>query len=101
MIQGLIREGVRGVTRHEPMMNKIMRMHSVTSTIENGLVYLPTQADWLWDYYRELVAFPACKHDDQADSTSQTLDWVKQNTHTYPLFEYYRQARIAGTSWPA
>ena len=91
LIQELIREGVHGVTRYEPTMDKIMRMHSVTSTIENGLVYLPTEADWLWDYYRELVAFPACKHDDQADSTSQALDWVKQNTHTYPLFEYYRR----------
>lgn len=72
-------------------MDKIMRMHSVTSSIENGLVYLPTEADWLWDYYKEIVAFPACEHDDQADSTSQALDWLKLNTHTYPLFEYYRQ----------
>jgi hypothetical protein len=31
------------------------------------------------------VAFPACKHDDQADSTSQALDWGKLNTHTYAL----------------
>ena len=35
LIQGLIREGVHGVTRYEPTMDKIMRMHSVTSTIEN------------------------------------------------------------------
>jgi hypothetical protein len=26
--------------------------------IPHGFVYLPTEADWLWDYYRELVAFP-------------------------------------------
>lgn len=94
LIQELIREGVHGVTRYEPTMDKIMRMRSVTNTIENGFVYLPTEADWLWDYYRELVAFPACKHDDQADSTSQALDWVKQNTHTYSLFEYYRQQEL-------
>src|SRR5260370_41124490 len=35
--------------------------------------------------------FPACKHDDQSDSTSQALDWVKQNTPRYGLLEYHRQ----------
>jgi len=54
-----------------------MRMHSVTSTIENGFVYLPDEAEWLADYQRELVTFPKGKFDDQCDSTSQALDWLK------------------------
>jgi len=90
LIQELIRDGVHGVTRYEPTMDKTMRMNSVTSSFENGFVYVPTEADWLSVYLQELTAFPACKHDDQADSTSQALDWAKQNTHIYPLFEYYR-----------
>jgi predicted phage terminase large subunit-like protein len=94
LIQELIQDGVDGVTCYEPTMDKIMRMHSVTSTIENGFVYLPTEAEWLPAYQQELTAFPACKHDDQADSTSQALDWAKQNTHTYGLFDYYRQLRL-------
>ena len=72
-------------------MEKIMRLHSVTNTIENGFVYLPTEADWLATYLHELTTFPSGKHDDQADSTSQALDWMKQTTHTYGVFEYYRQ----------
>jgi predicted phage terminase large subunit-like protein len=44
LIQELIWEGVHGVTRYEPTMDKVMRMHSVTSTIENGFVYVPTEA---------------------------------------------------------
>jgi phage terminase large subunit-like protein len=47
LIQELIREGVHGVTRYEPTMDKVMRLHSVTSTLEHGFVYLPDEADWL------------------------------------------------------
>lgn len=41
LIQELLREGLHAVTRYEPKMDKVMRLHSVTSTIENGFVYLP------------------------------------------------------------
>ena len=34
-----------------------MRMHSVTSTIENGFVHLPDKAHWLADYLHELKTF--------------------------------------------
>jgi predicted phage terminase large subunit-like protein len=94
LIQELIQDGVDGVTCYEPTMDKIMRMHSVTSTIENGFVYVPAEAEWLAAYLQELTTFPACKHDDQADSTSQALDWAKQNTHRYGLFDYYRQLKL-------
>jgi hypothetical protein len=29
------------VSRYEPTMDKIMRLHNVSSTIENGFVHLP------------------------------------------------------------
>lgn len=51
LIQELIRDSVHGVTRYEPTMDKIMRMHSVTSTFENGYVFLPTEAEWLDTYF--------------------------------------------------
>ena len=77
LIQELIRDGLYGITRYAPKMDKVMRMHSVTSTIENGFIYLPDKADWLTDYVHELITFPKGKFDDQCDSTSQALDWVK------------------------
>jgi hypothetical protein len=52
--------------------------------------YLPSEAEWLPAYLRELTTFPNGKHDDQTDSTSQALDWAKQNYHTYPLHEFYK-----------
>jgi predicted phage terminase large subunit-like protein len=79
LIQELIREGLHGVTRYDPSgRDKVMRMHSVTSMIENGFVYLPDKADWLADYLHEMTTFPKGRFDDQCDSTSQALDWVKK-----------------------
>jgi predicted phage terminase large subunit-like protein len=79
LIQELIREGVYGVTPYAPKLDKIMRLQSTTSTIENGFVFLPEKAPWLAEYLHELTIFPNGKHDDQADSTSQALDWIKGN----------------------
>jgi hypothetical protein len=75
-------------------MDKTMRLHSVTSTIENGFVYLPSEAHWLAAYLHELTSFPNGKHDDQADSSSQALDWAKQFSFTSPLFEFWRREAI-------
>jgi hypothetical protein len=74
-------------------MDKIMRMHSTTSTIENGFVHLPDKAEWLGEYLHELASFPKGKFDDQADSTSQALDWFKQDSITaeYGLFAFFKQ----------
>jgi len=68
-------------------------MHTVTSTIENGFAHLPDKAAWLGEYLHELTSFPKGKYDDQADSTSQALDWFKQQclTPVYGLLEYYKR----------
>jgi len=87
LIQELIREGLHAVKRYEPKMEKKMRLHSVTSTIENGFVHLPDEADWLTDYLHELTTFPNGKFYDQCDSTSQALDWVRTGCG----FEHYLQ----------
>jgi len=93
LIQDLIRDGIHGVTRYEPIMDKVMRLNSVSSTIENGFVYSPEQADWLAEYLHELTTFPSTKHDDQADSTSQALDWVKTRPPR-PVLEYNLQMAL-------
>lgn len=62
-----------------------------TSTIENGLVYLPEKAEWLAEYMHEMTLFPFGKYDDQADSTSQALDWVRGRHPVYGFVEYIKQ----------
>ena len=54
-----------------------MRLHAQTAVIENGFVLLPDEAPWLADYLAELTTFPAGRHDDQVDSTSQALAWAR------------------------
>jgi len=94
LIQELISDGVHAIQQYDPSMDKIMRLHSVTSTIENGFAYLPEKAPWLAEYLHELTSFPNGKYDDQADSTSQALDWFKQTSmeSQYGLLELYKDA---------
>ena len=47
LIQELIVDGLHAIKKYVPTMDKIMRMHSVTRTIENGFVHLPEKAAWL------------------------------------------------------
>jgi hypothetical protein len=89
----LVHEGVHAVEQYKPTDEKTMRMHSVTAMIENGFVHLPEKAPWLAEYLHELTSFPNGKYDDQADSTSQALDWFKQSSTSgvLGLHEYDRQ----------
>ena len=42
---------------------------------------LPEKAERLAEYMHELTTFPNGKFDDQVDSTSQALDWVRGGTN--------------------
>jgi len=77
LIQELIEEGVHNVEKVKPNGDKVMRMHAQTASIENGLVYVPLDAHWLAGYIHELTTFPRGRYDDQVDSTSQALAWLK------------------------
>jgi predicted phage terminase large subunit-like protein len=97
LIQDLVSDGMHAIQRYEPSMDKIMRMHSVTSTIENGFVHIPDKAPWLGEYLHELTTFPNGKYDDQVDSTSQALDWFKQSTPMYGFLDYVKQLKAEET----
>jgi len=93
LIQELISEGLHAIKKYDPANQKTMRMNSVTSTIENGFVHLPDKAAWLGEYLHELTSFPNGKYDDQVDSTSQALDWIKSSfvNDVYGLIEFQKQ----------
>lgn len=93
LIQDLIEEGVSMVIGCQPEGDKIMRLHAQTATMENGFVYLPTEAHWVDDYLREMLAFPNGRHDDQVDATAQAFAWTKLRSTTTGCITYYeRQA---------
>ena len=66
------------------------RPDAQTAVIENGFVHIPETAPWLAEYLHELTVFPNGKHDDQADSTAQFLDWFKRPFPGQGLYELMR-----------
>ncbi|WP_157016232.1 phage terminase large subunit [Mesorhizobium xinjiangense] len=62
--------------------DKESRTHRVTAMIENGNVHLPNMAHWKDDFLNEVTAFPAAKYDDQVDSMTQALNWMKDDNRT-------------------
>jgi hypothetical protein len=84
---------MHAIKNTEPTMDKAMRMHSVTSTIENGFVHLPEKAAWLGEYLQELAVFPNGKYGDQVDSTSLAPDWFKTHctNECYGLLDLFNE----------
>jgi predicted phage terminase large subunit-like protein len=76
LIQELTRERFAKIEPYKSKNDKIMRMREQTSWIEEGKVYLPSQASWLPEYEQELAMFAKSKNDDQVDSTSQALAYM-------------------------
>ena len=99
LIQELVADGLRAVTRYQPQSDKIMRMHAQTATIENGFVHVPKEAPWLAEYVHEMTAFPRGRHDDQVDSTAQMLDWFKRGSSPSSnagIWQLYKEQYEAG-----
>jgi predicted phage terminase large subunit-like protein len=79
LIQDLKSDGVLGIEAFEPLPHhdKIVRLHAQTAEFERGGVLLPRFSPWLADYVRELTSFPGSKYDDQVDSTTQALEYLR------------------------
>jgi predicted phage terminase large subunit-like protein len=72
----------------EPVGDKTFRANEVSAMVEAGLVFLPepgimapdggsARYPWLIDFEGELFGFPLVTHDDQVDSMTQFLKWVR------------------------
>lgn len=72
IIQDLKREYIHCIGV-DPKGDKVLRMSAQTAPIEAGAVYLPAKATWLEEFKKEMLSFPASKHDDQIDALSQGL----------------------------
>lgn len=75
----------------EPIGDKTFRANEVSAMFEAGLVKLPepgimapdggsARYPWLIEYESELFGFPLVSNDDQVDSTTQFLKWVRNWT---------------------
>lgn len=82
LLQDMRREGRFPVIPIRPVQDKVTRFAGVTPLFEAGRVFLPHHGQghpWLAEYEAELLGFPNTRHDDQVDSTSQFLNWMRQH----------------------
>jgi len=60
-----------------PETDKLSRVNSITPMIEAGKVLIPNYAPWLHDFIEECCEFPNSTHDDQVDTMSQFLNYIR------------------------
>jgi predicted phage terminase large subunit-like protein len=79
LLQDLQAEGLCGLVPYAPLpgSDKTMRLLAQTTVFEAGKVFLPAEAPWFEAYIQELTGFPGTKFDDQVDSTTQALDYLR------------------------
>ncbi len=68
--------------------NKAARVNACSPIIQAGKVFLPEDAPWLFDYIEEFAAFPNGKHDDQVDSTTQALNFLREEPEVDAIIIY-------------
>lgn len=79
----------------EPEGDKISRALAITPMIEAGRVWLPERATWLLDYELELTLFfTKGVHDDQVDSTTQGLRWMRDQAYRGAPYQGSGQQRV-------
>lgn len=69
---------IPGVLAIEPEGGKIARAYAIQPQHEAGNLFLPdpTIAPWVNEYLTELTAFPGAPNDDEADATTQAVNWM-------------------------
>ena len=88
---------IPGVIGVNPQGGKSARVNAVSPAIESGHVYLPEGAPWLEDYLRQWSEFPAGKHDDMVDASTQCLHRMIYSSgviDTPPVLTRYEKAEI-------
>jgi predicted phage terminase large subunit-like protein len=76
-----LRDHISGLKPVNPTVSKEARARAVTPEIESGNVYLPLPSDpgneWVQDLLSELRNFPHDASDDQVDSLTQALSYLR------------------------
>lgn len=77
LIQSLRQDGNLPIKAIRPEGDKVTRLNLLTGIIESGHVILPQEAPWIDDFLLEITRFPRAKHDDQVDSLTQAITWMR------------------------
>src|SRR6202045_2530709 len=61
--------------------DKEANARAVSPMFEAGMILLPEGAQWIDDYVESMTRFPKGRHDDDVDSTSQALNYLRRRQH--------------------
>jgi Terminase RNaseH-like domain len=61
--------------------DKEANARAVSPMFEAGMILLPDDAEWADDYIESMTRFPKGQHDDDVDSTSQALNYLRRRQH--------------------
>ena len=98
-----MRETIEGITEISPTDSKVQRAWAVEPTVSAGDCYIPRDEDapWVREWVAEHSAFPKGKNDDQVDTTTQALIYLRDSKPAAggtiePAPEDHRMARPQG-----
>lgn len=77
-IMSALKKHLTGVMPVQVSGSKEARMAAVSYLFASGNVFIPSPLEhaWVEDYVYEIVTFPRAPNDDQADTTTQALDYL-------------------------
>ena len=73
----MLKTKIPGLIAVNPQGGKFSRAAAISPMIEAGNVYIPERSTWGSLLIEEAAAFPNAAHDDQVDSLSQGLAWLR------------------------
>jgi predicted phage terminase large subunit-like protein len=77
LLQSLKQETSLPIVGIQVDTDKVSRAHSVTALFSAGRVHFPEDAPWLPTFLHELELFPASAFDDQVDTVTQALRYLR------------------------
>jgi predicted phage terminase large subunit-like protein len=93
-----LRQEISGIVPVDPEGGKLARAQSIAPLWEAGNVELPDPqlfpVPWLEEYIHNICAFPKATHDDDMDSTSQALIYMRFRMKT-GMLDYIRREAAA------
>jgi predicted phage terminase large subunit-like protein len=84
LIQELQRDTKLPIKPIKADTDKVSRAYAVTPIMETGRVFLPESAPWLADFVDSMASFPNAAHDDDVDSVTQALNYMRAHTFGPP-----------------
>lgn len=83
LVQSLKEETSLPVVGVTPDADKVSRAHGVSALFESGRIFFPKTEDepWMPAFLHELESFPSGAHDDQVDSATMALRYLRERSY--------------------